>query len=73
MSNIGKSGIPEFYSGGIKLPEALKAQFIKETIPENLLEEMVEWIGNNLVPEDVYPDSILEEWADDNGFSREDL
>ena len=73
MSNIGKSGIPEFYSGSIKLPEALKAQFIKETIPENLLEEMVEWIGNNLVPEDVYPDSILEEWADDNGFSREDL
>ncbi len=57
----------------MKLPEALKAQFIKETIPENLLEEMVEWIGNNLVPEDVYPDSILEEWADDNGFSREDL
>ena len=57
----------------MKLPEALKAQFIKETIPENLLEEMVEWIGNNLVPEDVYPDSTLEEWADDNGFSREDL
>ncbi len=57
----------------MKLPESLKAQFIKETIPENLLEEMVEWIGNNLVPEDVYPDSILEEWADDNGFSREDL
>ena len=57
----------------MKLPESLKTQFIKETIPENLLEEMVEWIGNNLVPEDVYPDSILEEWADDNGFSREDL
>ena len=57
----------------MKLPESLKTQFIKETIPSDLLENMVNWIGDNLAPDDVFPDTVLEEWADDNGFSREDL
>ena len=52
----------------MKLPESLKTQFIKETIPENLLEEMVEWIGDNLAPDDVFPDTVLEEWAEDAGY-----
>lgn len=35
-----------------------------------LLPQIVEWIAENLVPEDVFTDSQLEEWAEENGFTR---
>jgi hypothetical protein len=34
------------------------------------LEVAVDWIAENLCPEDVFTDSLLEEWAVDNGFTR---
>ena len=35
-----------------------------------ILDTIVEWISENLTPEDVFTDSQLEEWAEDNGFTR---
>lgn len=31
----------------------------------------VEWIAENLVPEDIFTDSQLEEWAEANGYVKE--
>lgn len=37
----------------------------------NILDEVVGWIADNLVPEDVFSDNQLEEWAEHNGYVRE--
>ena len=52
----------------MKLPESLKTRFIEETIPSDLLENMVQWIGDNLAPDDVFLGTVLEEWAEDAGY-----
>jgi len=31
---------------------------------------VVEWINENLAPEDVFTDSQLEDWAEHNGYTR---
>jgi hypothetical protein len=56
----------------MSLPVNLNARFISETVPHNLLEDMVEWIGANLAPEDVFDDEALSDWASDAGYSRDD-
>lgn len=47
-----------------------KAQFDTHFVREhsNLLETAVEWITENLSPEQVFEASRLEEWAEENGF-----
>ena len=35
---------------------------------DHLLNETVDWVRDNLTPEDVYDQSVLEEWALNNGF-----
>ena len=52
----------------MNLSHAIKTRFIEETIPSDLLENMVQWIGDNLAPDDVFPDTVLEEWAEDAGY-----
>jgi len=32
------------------------------------LDQAIEWIKNNLTPEDVFDEEDLIEWAEDNGF-----
>jgi hypothetical protein len=42
--------------------------FIADIISASLLEEAIDWIASNLNPDDVFPDSDLEEWAERNGY-----
>jgi hypothetical protein len=40
--------------------------FLGAMICPTLLEEAIEWIGNNMSPEDVFSECQLDEWAVDN-------
>lgn len=40
--------------------------FLFSVLNGSLLENAVEWIGNNLNPEEVYNESDLKSWAKDN-------
>lgn len=35
------------------------------------LDEVIEWIIENIKPEDVYPEDDLIKWAEQNGFVKE--
>ncbi len=39
-------------------------------IPEDFLDQTVEWIRGYLNPEDVFQESVLEQWAYENGFKK---
>ena len=41
-------------------------------INTSLLEDMLEWIKNNLQPDDVFSVKELEDWALDCGFIKEE-
>ena len=41
-------------------------------VPENLLDEMVAWVGTHQLPEDVFPVKALTTWAAENGFRKFD-
>ena len=43
-------------------------EFVSAIISAHLLEEAIEWIANNLSPEDVFSVEQLSDWATDNGF-----
>lgn len=45
--------------------------FISELIPDNLLELAMEWLQNNMEPQDVFTTTQLETWARANGFEGE--
>ncbi len=38
----------------------------------DLLEDAVDWVSSRLTPEDVFHISELEEWAEDNGYVKEE-
>ena len=42
--------------------------FISEVISSSLLEEAIEWIANNLEPEDVYGNDRMKSWAEYAGY-----
>ena len=46
--------------------------FILEVIPSDLLEAVIDWINDNLTPDEVFDEYELEDWAEDNGFVREE-
>lgn len=46
--------------------------FISEVIGSDLLQNAINWIAQNLSPDDVFADSELEEWAEDNGYVKKD-
>ena len=46
------------------------ANFINDTINQDLLDCAVVWIGDNLTPGDVFNTQQLEDWAYDAGFKR---
>jgi len=41
--------------------------FIDTVIPSDLLEQAIDWIAANMAPEEVFPDSKLEQWAEEAG------
>lgn len=49
------------------------ADFIETIIPQRLLESAIEWIGNNLSPEDVFIKETLESWADGNSSLADEI
>lgn len=46
-------------------------QFIKDILPDTLLELAIAWINKNMEPEDVFGWSQLESWARNSGFVEE--
>lgn len=44
--------------------------FIAEVIniPDDLLEKSIDWIRDNLSPEEVFSEKQLNDWAERNGF-----
>ena len=45
------------------------SDFAREVF-SNILEEVVEWVADNLEPEDVYDPDRLEDWAEANGYVK---
>ena len=43
-------------------------EFIAAVISTSLLEDAIEWIANNLEPEDVFGDARMKEWAEYAGY-----
>ena len=54
------------------LPYTRRSKFVEElgTAPLSILDEIVEWIDENLDPEEVFEGHRLEQWAFDNGFRK---
>ena len=46
-------------------------QFTKELIGDDLLDRAVEYIKDNMHPDDIFSDEELAEWAEGNGFVKE--
>lgn len=47
----------------------LNKEFSSSILPiTSLLDDTVDWIRDNLTPEDIFDESTLEEWALSNGF-----
>jgi hypothetical protein len=49
----------------------LNERFNEETYQKDALDIAVVWIGDNLCPDDVFSDEILEQWAEDAGYTRD--
>jgi len=45
--------------------------FINNIISSDLLENAIDWIKNNLSPDDVFSQKDLESWAEDNKYVKE--
>lgn len=50
--------------------------FLQEVITpamrkQNILEEVIDWIGNNITPDQVYTESQLKAWAEREGYTKE--
>ena len=43
--------------------------FVGTVISKRLLEDSIEWISNNMDPEDVFSEDKLTIWAVDHGYS----
>ncbi len=41
------------------------------TMSNATLDEAIDWIANELSPDDVFPDDKLEKWAESNGYTKE--
>lgn len=39
---------------------------------DRLLKDAIEWIRENMTPEDIFGRESLDEWADNNGYVKED-
>jgi len=45
-------------------------EFLNEVIGTSLLENAIEWIKDNLEPEDVFDEKDLEHWAEMNDYQK---
>ena len=49
-----------------------ETDFINNIIDRSILDEAVAWIQYNLEPHEVFDKEELEEWAENNGFVKEE-
>ena len=54
------------------IASSLYKAFNSAMISGDLLDDAITWIASNLPPEDVFPTSDLEYWAEDNGYEKGD-
>lgn len=47
-------------------------KFIEDVVPRDFLAQAIEWAACSLNPEHVFSRHELEEWAEENGFVREE-
>jgi hypothetical protein len=47
--------------------------FVDEVIGSSLLEKAIEWIRENMEPEDVFDAKVLQEWAENAGAEFNNL
>ena len=47
-------------------------EFLKSVISATLLEDAIEWIASNMNPEDMFSESDLGTWAEENGFIKDE-
>lgn len=47
-----------------------RKNFIKDIVPEDLLDMAIEWIKSNMEPIEVFDESQLKEWAEDNEYVK---
>lgn len=52
--------------------EALVEEFNNHVNFADLIDDMITSVGEVCKPEDVFDDSQLAEWAEENGFKKED-
>ena len=55
---------------GRKLWDAIEGEF-ESCFTQGRYDWVLEWVEQNFGPEDVFDASDLEEWAKDNGFTKE--
>ena len=53
-------------------PAQLHNEFLSKIISNDMLDEARSFVSENYSPEEVYDEMILEEWATNNGFVREE-
>lgn len=46
--------------------------FRDELIANDLLEQAIDWIKNNMEPEEVFTEQQLEKWAENNNYKKEE-
>lgn len=49
-----------------------REDFLLTIIEADVLDKTIEWINDNLAPEDVFSDMPLDEWAAENGYVKSD-
>jgi len=47
-------------------------EFISQVISSSLLEDSIEYIKNNFSAQDIYGEDVFTEWAEENGYSKEE-
>jgi len=55
----------------VRFSQQNNENFIEAILNQDLLDVAVVWIGDNLVPDDVFSEDQLEAWAEDNGYKRD--
>ena len=48
------------------------SDFISEVISSTLLEQAMQFIADNFEPEDIFEEDVMKEWANENGYIKEE-
>lgn len=56
----------------MRTPSKQDSKFIREIIPQGLLKDAIEFIKSNFEAEDLYGVDLMNEWALDNGYVKDD-